>query len=64
MLTPLDTNTPQPYSVPKGMTSWTDQYISYMEFTFLVDQQGEVHVRSSTRDSMSTITGAPVTRVP
>jgi hypothetical protein len=60
-ITPFDTNTPKPYKLPKGANDYTDEYVHYLEFTFLVDQNGEVHVRPGGRDPLSTIIGAPVT---
>jgi len=59
ILTPLDTNKPRPYKVPKGKSDWTDAYINYLEFTFLVDQKGEVHVRPGTIAPLSTVIGEP-----
>jgi hypothetical protein len=59
ILTPLDTNRPKPYKVPKGKSDWTDEYINYLEFTFLVDQNGEVHVRPGTIAPLSTVIGRP-----
>jgi hypothetical protein len=59
ILTPLDTNKPKPYKVPKGKSDWTDEYINYLEFTFLVDQNGEVHVRPGTIAPLSTVIGEP-----
>jgi Domain of unknown function (DUF4157) len=59
ILTPLDTNKPRPYKVPKGKSDWTDAYINYLEFTFLVDQNGEVHVRPGTIAPLSTVIGEP-----
>lgn len=56
-LTPLDTNTPKQYKLPKGSDSYLDHYTHYLEFTFLVDENGEVHVRPGGRDPLSTITG-------
>jgi len=57
-LTPLDTNAPKSLSIPKGAKD--DGYTYYIEFTFLVDQRGEVHVRPGGRDALSSITGAPI----
>lgn len=59
-LTPFDTNTPQPFKLPKGGKNYLDKYVHYLEFTFLADQSGEVHVRPGGRDPLSTITGAPI----
>ncbi len=59
-VTPFDTNVPKPYQLPKGAKDYTDQYVHYLEFTFLVDENGEVHVRPGGRDPLSTITGAPI----
>ena len=59
-LTPFDTNTPQPFKLPKGQHDYMDKYVHYLEFTFLADQNGEVHVRPGGRDPLSTITGAPI----
>jgi hypothetical protein len=59
ILTLLDTNKPKPYKVPKGKSDWTDEYINYLEFTFLVDQNGEVHVRPGTIAPLSTVIGEP-----
>jgi hypothetical protein len=58
-LTPFDSNQPKPYKVPKGKSDWNDEYINYLEFTFLVDQKGEVHVRPGTIAPLSTVIGEP-----
>lgn len=60
IITPFDTNQPQSYHLPKGSSRYTDHYIEYVEFSFLVDQKGEVHVRPGGRDPLSMITGKPV----
>ena len=62
-ITPFDTNTPKPYKLPKGSDGYLDHYIHYLEFTFLVDENGEVHVRPGGRDSTTTITGKSLTGV-
>jgi hypothetical protein len=59
-LTPFNTNTPAPFKIPKGEKDLMVGYMPYLEFTFLVDEKGAVHVRPGGRDSMSTITGAPI----
>ncbi len=59
-ITPFDTNVPKSFKLPKGEKDLLRGYINYQEFTFLVDEKGEVHVRTGARDSLSTIIGAPV----
>ncbi len=60
IFTPFATNTPGNYHLKKGMTDFTDEFVNFMEFTFLADKNGEVHVRPGGRDPLSTVIGKPV----
>jgi hypothetical protein len=46
--TPLDTNEPDQYSPPKkdDAGSWQQDFHNVMQFSFLIDNKGEVHVRA------------------
>jgi hypothetical protein len=61
-LTPLDTNKPSPFSAPDpdNASSWSDKYWSIFQFSFLVDNKGEVHVRTGTIKQLSSVTGTPL----
>lgn len=68
-ITPLDTNKPGQYFPPEedNASSWREgggrhthgDFYSVMQFNFLVDNKGEVHVRAGNADQLSTLTGAP-----
>jgi Domain of unknown function (DUF4157) len=60
IFTPFATNTPDNYHLKKGMTDFTDEFVNFMEFTFLVDKNGDAHVRPGGRDPLSTVIGKPV----
>lgn len=61
-LTPLDTNRPSSFSPPDpdNASSWTDNYWNLFQFSFLVDEKGEVHVRSGSTKELSSVTGTPL----
>lgn len=62
-VTPLDTNAPRQYTPPPG--GYETEYVVINPFSFLVDSNGEVHVRpfeaggGFTSLDLSTITGTP-----
>jgi hypothetical protein len=60
-LTPLDTNQPATFTPPDptSASSWTDNYWSVIQFAFLIDAQGRIHVRLGTVRDLSTVTGRP-----
>lgn len=60
--TPLDTNTPSPYQPPdkKNASSYTRDYYMYLQFAFLIDNTGAVHVRPSSTTELSSVTGTPI----
>lgn len=60
-ITPLDTNQPVPYKPPdpKKASSWEQDFSDVMQFSFLVDQTGEVHIRTGTTTQLSSVTGKP-----
>jgi hypothetical protein len=61
-LTPLDTNKPAPFSAPDpdNASSWMDKFWSLFQFSFLVDEKGEVHVRTGSTKQLSSVTGTPL----
>lgn len=61
-MTPLDTNTPASFSPPdpENASSWSDNYWELFQFSFLVDEKGEVHVRSGSTKELSSVTGTPL----
>lgn len=60
-VTPLDTNKPQPFSPPEPdrASSYTKEYAHVFEFGFLIDRNGEVHIRPGSIREFSTFTGKP-----
>lgn len=60
--TPLDTNAPAPYTPPDrtNASSYARDYYSYLQFAFLIDNTGAVHVRPSTTTQLSSVTGKPI----
>jgi hypothetical protein len=69
-VTPLDTNTPAPYTTPTGAVNYEVEYTIITQFSFLVDKSGAVHVRpfdaapGFTSLELSTITGKPYAKSP
>jgi len=68
-VTPLDTNSPAPYTPPAG-DNYQKEYTIITQFSFLVDKSGAVHVRpfdastGFTSLELSTITGKPYAKSP
>jgi hypothetical protein len=71
--TPLDTNSPAPYTLPPGFQRYEGTHGEYeivADLSFLVDKAGAVHVRPFDSTSgftsleLSTITGAPFAASP
>ena len=60
-VTPLDTNKPQSFSPPDpdSAASYSKQYAHVFEFGFLIDRNGEVHIRPGSIREFSTFTGKP-----
>lgn len=60
-VTPLDTNKPQPFSPPDPdhASSYSKEYAHVFEFGFLIDRNGEVHIRPGSIREFSTFTGKP-----
>jgi hypothetical protein len=69
-VTPLDTNTPAPYTTPTGAANYEKEYTIVTQFSFLLDKTGAVHVRpfdaatGFTSLELSTITGKPFATSP
>ncbi len=57
--TPLDTNVPEPYSPPdiNNASSWMREFSNVIQFSFLVDREGGIHVRTGSDFILSTVTG-------
>jgi hypothetical protein len=60
--TPLATNKPDSYSPPKkdDVGSWMQTHHNIMQFSFLVDHKGEVHIRAGNPNVLSPVTGAAI----
>ncbi|HEU4511087.1 MAG TPA: DUF4157 domain-containing protein [Pyrinomonadaceae bacterium] len=60
-VTPLDTNKPESFSPPNpdSANSYSKQYAHVFEFGFLIDRNGEVHIRPGSIREFSTFTGKP-----
>ncbi|HZE70841.1 MAG TPA: DUF4157 domain-containing protein [Pyrinomonadaceae bacterium] len=59
-ITPLDTNKPVPYSTANSDSAYfSPEYFTVLQFSFLVDAKGEVHIRTNSTDELSTVTGKP-----
>jgi hypothetical protein len=72
-VTPLDTNTPAPYTLPPGLKGYEGTHGDFeivADISFLVDKTGAVHVRpfdptsQFTSLELSTITGSPFAKSP
>ena len=61
-LTPLKTNTPGPYSPPdpEDAESYFKDYEYVLTFSFLIDKNGEIHIRPGSTREMSGVTGRPL----
>ena len=61
-ITPVDTNKPGPYSPPDidNASSWLNDYFEVLQFSFLVDNKGEVHIRTGSTKQLSSVTGTPL----
>jgi hypothetical protein len=59
--TPLETNKPVPFRAPQPnvASSYLNWSWHIMEFSFLVDNKGEVHIRPGSNEILSTVTGEP-----
>jgi hypothetical protein len=64
--TPLDTNKPEPFAppdpdfAPSYSIGPKAPFIHVFEFGFLIDRNGEVHVRPGSLRELSTVTGKPL----
>jgi hypothetical protein len=59
-ITPLDTNKPVPYATANPDSAFfSPDYFTVLQFSFLVDAKGEVHIRTNSTDELSTVTGKP-----
>lgn len=58
-MTPLDTNTPKPYTPPDmgSASSYSKDYTHITQFAFLVGPDGAAHVRPGTTRQLSTVAG-------
>jgi len=59
--TPLDTNVPESFSPPDpdDAGSYERDYDPVFQFAFLVDRQGQIHVRPGSIPELRTVTGEP-----
>jgi hypothetical protein len=65
-LTPLDTNQPRRYLPrdPHDATSYTQEFVQILQFAFLVDEHGVVHVRPGSAPQLSDVTGEVMPPLP
>jgi hypothetical protein len=58
---PLSTNKPEHFTPPnpKIASSWSDNFYDVLQFSFLVDNTGSVHIRTGSTTQLSTVTGQP-----
>ncbi len=58
---PLDTNKPEHFKPPdeNNASSWMREFTPILDFSFLVDVSGKVHVRTGSTSELSTVTGKP-----
>jgi hypothetical protein len=62
-VTPLATNKPVSITPPNPDNAgsiWAKDYILFMDFVFLIDRNGEVHIRPNDIRELSTVTGTPM----
>jgi hypothetical protein len=60
-VTPLDTNQPEHYSPASIETADSSRdFWLVFQFAFLIDKNGEVHIRPGTTSDLSTVTGTPL----
>jgi hypothetical protein len=61
IMVPLDTNKPVHFTPPdeNNASTWMRNYTEILQFSFLVDAGGKVHVRTGSTSQLSTVTGKP-----